>query len=176
MFRILVVGLLTRIKNVGAGIEAIRQLKDVKLTIVGDGPERKRLEALVEPRVEFKGFVTDSELDKLYFTCDLVLYPVLFEPFGLVPIEAMHHGKPVICSEKAGVAEIVQEAKCGFLVDPRKPQEIAKKIEILRRDKKLRWEMGKNGKRYAQQRLTGRHFVAKFEEMLTSLATSPHLK
>lgn len=176
MFRILVVGLLTRLKNVGAGIVAIRRFRGVKLTIVGYGPERKRLEALANRRVEFRGFVTDSELDKLYSSCDLVLYPVLFEPFGLVPIEAMRHGKPVICSEKAGVAEIVQEAKCGFLVDPRKPHEIAKKIEILRRDKKLRWGMGKNGKRYAQERLTGKHFVAKFEEMLTSLATSPHLE
>lgn len=167
MFRVLVVGLLTRLKNVEASILATRRLKGVKLTIVGDGPDRERLEKLADQRVEFMGFVSDPKLGKLYSACDLVLYPVLFEPFGLVPIEAIHHGKPVICSKKAGVAEIIQEAKCGFLVDPRNPEEIAEKIGVLQRDKKLRFEMGKNGKRYAQRRILGKQFVAKFEKMLT---------
>lgn len=172
MFRVLVVGPLEQFKNVEAGIKAVQRLNDVKLTVAGDGPERKKLEAMTNQNVEFVGFVGEQGLSKLYSECDVVLFPVLFEPFGLVPVEAMHSGKPVICSKKAGVAEIVQEAKCGFLVNPKDPEEIAEKIRILQTNAKLREDMGKNGKRYAQRRLTGQSLTERFERILHSLLSS----
>lgn len=168
MFLILVVSRLVRHKNLEAGIKATQRLKEknLRLVIAGDGPDRKRLETLANQQVEFKGDVRGAELDKLYSACDLVLYPVIWEPFGLVPIEAMRHGKPIVCSQESGVAEIINEARCGFLIDPRNIADIAEKIAILMGDEGLRKKMGKNGRRYYIQHMSRDRFVLEFERIL----------
>lgn len=170
MFSVLIVGRLTRSKNVAAGIKAVQKLRSVKLVIVGDGPDRRRLETLANEQVEFKGRVSDAELSKLYSMCDLLLFPALREPFGLVPIEAMHHGKPVICSMDAGVAEVVNAAQCGFLANPRDAGDIAEKMRVLLDDRDLRKKMGENGRRYIQQ-LTKDRFISEFERILATTIT-----
>jgi len=150
MFSVLVVSRLTRIKNVESAIKAVSLIDDVKLTIVGDGPDRARLEKIAGPQVEFKGKVNDSELKKLYESCDVVLFPALSEPFGLVPIEAMKYGKPVICSREAGVAEVIERAGAGLIIDPLNVKQIADSILLLKKNPSLRKKLGNSGRKFVR--------------------------
>jgi glycosyltransferase involved in cell wall biosynthesis len=135
-------------KNVESAIRAVSLLDDVRLVIVGEGPDQSRLKKMAGPRVEFKGRVNDSELRKLYESCDVVLFPALSEPFGLVPIEAMKYGKPVICSREAGVAEVVKQAGAGVVIDPLDIKQIADSILLLKKNFSLRKRLGNSGKRF----------------------------
>jgi glycosyltransferase involved in cell wall biosynthesis len=150
MFSVLVVSRLTRIKNVESAIRAVSLLDDVRLVIVGEGPNQSRLEKMAGPQVEFKGKVSDRELKGLYESCDVVLFPVLSEPFGLVPIEAMKYGKPVICSQEAGVAEVVERAGAGIIIDPLDIKQIADSILLLKKNFSLRKKLGNSGKKFVR--------------------------
>jgi glycosyltransferase involved in cell wall biosynthesis len=108
------------------------------------------LQSLANARVEFKGKVSDKELDKLYKSCDVVLFPVLAEPFGLVPIEAMKRGKPIICSREAGVAEIVEKANAGIIVNPLDIKQIADAILLLKEKPAMRKKLGNAGRRFVK--------------------------
>jgi glycosyltransferase involved in cell wall biosynthesis len=150
MFSVLVVSRLTRIKNVESAIRAVSLLDDVRLVIVGEGPDQSRLEKMAGPQVEFKGRVSDRELKGLYESCDAVLFPVLSEPFGLVPIEAMKYGKPVICSQEAGVAEVVKQAGAGIIINPLDIKQIADSILLLKKNSSLRKKLGNSGKKFVR--------------------------
>jgi glycosyltransferase involved in cell wall biosynthesis len=139
-------------------------LKNVKLVIVGEGPDRTRLERLADSRIEFKGRIKDEELDKTYRNCDVVLFPALAEPFGLVPIEAMKRGKPIICSKEAGVAEVVKQAEAGIIVDPLNIEQIANSILLLKRKPELRRKFGLKGKKFVKD--LSKKCVLEFERVL----------
>lgn len=124
-------------------IQAMRYLKDKKLFIVGEGTERPKLMKQAPSNVIFLGNIKDKVLRKLYSKCLAVLYPAFNEDFGLVPIEAMASGKPVIaCRDGGGVCETVLDGKTGFLTEPT-PQHIAEAVEKLEEKEALE-TMSKN--------------------------------
>ncbi len=86
-------------------IEAFNRLK-WPLKIVGAGPEERRLRQMAGPTVELLGWKTDTDLQEAYATCRAVIFPGE-EDFGIVPLEAMACGKPVIAYGKGGVLETV---------------------------------------------------------------------
>ncbi len=85
--------------------EAFRGL-DERITIVGDGPEKKRLIKQAPPNVEFVGWISNDKLLELYRNCEALIFPGV-EDFGIVPIEAQACGKPVIALSEGGALETV---------------------------------------------------------------------
>jgi glycosyltransferase involved in cell wall biosynthesis len=92
-------------KKINVAIEAFNRL-GYPLRIIGSGPEEKRLRAIAESNVEFMGWQSDEVVAKSYSTCRALIFPGE-EDFGIVPLEAMGSGKPVIAYGKGGILETV---------------------------------------------------------------------
>lgn len=113
----LVVSRLVAYKNVDLAIEGCNRLKK-HLIVVGEGPERSRLESMAGPTIRLLGRVDDTMLVDLYRRCVAVIFPAE-EDFGNVPVEAMMAGKPVLALGRGGVLETVIEGKTGvFFQEP----------------------------------------------------------
>jgi glycosyltransferase involved in cell wall biosynthesis len=112
---LLVVSPLTRYKRDDLAILAATRL-GAPLTVVGDGPERARLERLAGPSVAFLGHVPDRELSGLYRRASGLVF-CAEEDFGLVPVEAMREGCPVLALRAGGATETVQEGIGGLFFD-----------------------------------------------------------
>ncbi len=87
-----------------------------RLVVVGDGPERKRLESLAGPTIKFVGQVTRSHLVDLFERCRAYLVPGV-EDFGIAPVEAMAAGKPVVAFGRGGATETVVDGQTGIFFD-----------------------------------------------------------
>ncbi len=116
-FYYLVVSRLLSYKRIDLAIQAANLLK-VPLKIVGTGKEEIRLKRMAGPTVEFLGFVSDQKLSDLYSGCQALIFPTN-EDFGIVPVEAMYFGKPVLALAKGGALETVLAGKTGeFFREP----------------------------------------------------------
>jgi glycosyltransferase involved in cell wall biosynthesis len=122
--------------------------QDARLTIAGDGPQMadlktKSQELGISPRVTFTGWLSHSELDKLYRSCTIVVVPSVWpESFGMVGIEAMAYAKPVIAFDVGGISEWLTDGETGFLVNPKDIVGLAEKIETILHDPGLAERMG----------------------------------
>ncbi|MBI3385444.1 glycosyltransferase [Candidatus Gottesmanbacteria bacterium] len=138
----LYVGKLAAAKNVNLAIEAALKM-GFKLKVVGKGGEEESLKQLISNysstrqqagrslqrsssrqvrlgsnnNVEFLGEISDERLVELYTNCKAVIFPAVDEDFGIVPVEAMSFGKPVIAYKSGGVVETVIDGKTGALFD-----------------------------------------------------------
>ena len=104
----LMVSALVPYKRVDLAVEAFNRLGD-RLVIVGDGPESARLKKLASPNVELAGWLPDSSVRQLYAGCSAVIFPGE-EDFGIVPVEAIACGKPVVAFARGGALETVLDA------------------------------------------------------------------
>ena len=116
----LVVSRLSPYKRIDLAIEACARVNK-KLVVIGDGPDRKRLEALAESLqapVVFLGFQSDASIHRYYDHCEAFIFSGE-DDFGITPVEAMAHGKPVIAYGKGGALETVVDGKTGlFFAEP----------------------------------------------------------
>lgn len=101
----LIVSALVPYKKVEIAIEAFNQIGK-KLLIIGTGPESEKLKLIAKENIEFPGWKGDNELAEYYACCRALLFPGV-EDFGIVPLEAMACGKPVIAFGKGGALETV---------------------------------------------------------------------
>lgn len=133
---------------------------DVRLRILGDGPERARLEVAAEALglrevVFFLGFKAQSECVEILGEADALILNSLYECGGAVVLEAMSLGLPVIASDWGGPADYL-DASCGVLVSPTPradfPRRLADAILHLARNPEARLEMGRSGARKARER------------------------
>jgi glycosyltransferase involved in cell wall biosynthesis len=104
------------------------------LLVVGDGAQRSQLEDYVKnhglnDRIRWAGWVSYSELGSFFQRSDVFVFPTLEDIWGMVLLEAMAFGKPVICSNRAGAAEMVSHAENGYIVDPYQADEIANRMK-----------------------------------------------
>jgi glycosyltransferase involved in cell wall biosynthesis len=105
------------------------EMPDIAYLICGDGPDRTRLEAKaadlgVRERVKFSGFVPENRKPDYYRLADAYVMPSRGEGFGIVFLEALACGLPVVGSTIDGSREALLDGSLGLLVDPRKPQEV----------------------------------------------------
>jgi glycosyltransferase involved in cell wall biosynthesis len=167
-------------KNVEGVVKAISLLVDqgsfkgLHHYIIGDGPQRESLELMVrqlglERIVEFKGFVSDKDLDDYYRRCRLVVYTPLDETFGLIFLEAGLRRKPVIAPNHGGPTEVVEDGVNGFLVDPLEPRSIAEGIFRLLQDKNSAHALGDEGYRRVTSNFSFDSFVDRFEQKLAEI-------
>ena len=106
--------------------EVLRQVPDAKFLIAGKGPELEHLRQVVaglgiESKVRLLGFISDEDRNKLYRVADCAAFPSLYEPFGIVALEAMAARVPVVVSKVGGLQEVVQHAETGITVYPDNP-------------------------------------------------------
>ena len=109
----LVVSALVPYKRVDLAVEAFNSLGE-KLLVIGTGPELKHLQSMAKKNIEFLGWVGEEALPRYYQGCRALIFPGE-EDFGIVPVEAMASGKPVIAYGKGGALETVIEGKTGLL-------------------------------------------------------------
>ena len=113
-------GRLTHYKRVDLAIEACNRLGR-PLLIIGDGEERQRLQALAGPNVRFLGRLEDDAVRELLRRSRALLFPGE-EDFGIIPVEAMSAGVPVIAYGRGGARETVQDGVTGLLFDEQSPE------------------------------------------------------
>lgn len=104
----------------------------------------------LQSRVRFHGFVPAAELQHFYRDCDLFIAPSRYESFGLIYLEAMAYGKPVIGTRAGGIPEVVTD-QVGRLVAPEDPDQIAEAVLALMNDSALRRDLGLNAFRRVRQ-------------------------
>ena len=126
----LCVSRLARAKNIHLAIKACNQLR-LPLKIVGKGREEKYLRAIAGPTIEFLGEVKDEKLSKIYAGAKALIFPAQDEEFGIVPVEAMAHGVPVIAYRGGGVKETIIEGKTGLFFDELSAKVLIKAIQQL---------------------------------------------
>ena len=121
-------------KNIDLAVEAFKNLPDLNLEIIGDGPEYKNLKLKIKrlklDNVKLMGFVPDEELPYYYQNC-LAYLICNEEDFGISPIEAMSFGKPVLAYKKGGAAETVLEGVTGEFFFQPKPEKLAEAIRVF---------------------------------------------
>lgn len=158
--RVLFVGVLDRahlFKGIHEALEAIAQVPEAMLTIVGDGDQRAFLEAEVRSkgvsdRVVFAGRVSQEDLIRTYQQADVLLFPSTSraEAFGLVALEAQACGTPVIASRLPGVRTVVKDGETGILVTPGSVTEIVAALRKMYADPARREELGKNARKHIE--------------------------
>ena len=142
---VLFIGRLVPQKGVDTLIKAvpliIQRHRDAKILIAGDGWSRTYLEELAKSmglgdHVRFLGFISDWELADLMVAADVLVVPSVYEPFGIVALEGMAAGTPVVATNIGGLSEIIEHDKTGVLVYPRNPESIAWGVNRVLSDRK----------------------------------------
>lgn len=147
----------------------IRAMKDVdgRLLIVGEGPLESQLRALaaeidIEDKVIFLGRLLDGEMVACYHSCDVFVLPSIArsEAFGIVQLEAMACGKPVINTDlPTGVPRVSLGGETGITVPPGDSRALAEAINMLLRDSELRERYGANARRRVEDNFTMVHMI-----------------
>jgi len=149
---VLCVGRLVPQKGIEYLLQAVPRVawshSGVKFVLVGEGWYRDHLQYVAHStgqgwRVRFTGFVPDSELAALLASADVLVVPSVYEPFGIVALEGMAAGVPVVASQVGGLTEVVEHDRTGVLVYPRSPESIAWGIgHVLSNPDHARWLVG----------------------------------
>ncbi len=125
----LIVSRLYKYKNIDIAIEAFNKL-GYQLMIIGDGPDRERLENMAGPTIKLLGSKSDEVLAEYYSSCRAFVMPQE-EDFGLTPIEAMSFGKPVVALRRGGAIETIIEGETGEFFDDPIPEALADAVRRL---------------------------------------------
>jgi glycosyltransferase involved in cell wall biosynthesis len=168
-FRVLTAGRLVRLKAFDLAIRAFKILLEgsaangmtggAELQIIGKGPELARLRGLasalgLDGQVRFESWLPQEELWSRMRTCDVFIFPSLRDGGGLVVVEAMAAGKPVICVDLGGPGMHVTE-QCGIKVQPGSPRQVvtdlSTALERLWRNEEERLRMGRAARERAEQ-------------------------
>lgn len=174
---VLFVGRLDQEKRVGELIKAFAQLPaDVpaRLEIVGDGAHREDWTNLAQrvgiaDRTVFHGFISEDDLLAAYGRCDVFVMPGVAELQSLVTLESMAAGKPVIAADALALPHLVRPGHNGYLFQPGDVDELARHLETLLRDPRLRAEMGQRSRSIAsghQLETTLDRFESLYDEVL----------
>ena len=181
--RLLVIGRLVTRKGIGNTIEALAQLPGVELVVAGGpradaldaDPAVARLRALaarlgVADRVRFLGGVARPDVPALIRDSDVVVTVPWYEPFGIVPLEGMACGRPVVGTAVGGLLDTVVPGETGELVPPRRPDQLADTLRALLQDADRRAAYGRAARLRATSRYDWRHVVSQTENVYRAVA------
>jgi glycosyltransferase involved in cell wall biosynthesis len=167
--RVVFAGRLVRPKGAHVLIRAARDL-DVELVVCGEGREAPALRALarrlgIESRVAFRGWLDAQDLAGELADASVVAIPSLWpEPFGLVGIEALAAGRPVVASATGGVSDWLQDGVSGLLVRPGDARALARALGELLSDPERQRAMGAAGRSAVAERFSRERHVATLAE------------
>jgi len=178
---LLFVGRLVLYKGLFTLLQAFRLLlkhhPQARLAIVGTGPQEPRLRQAIHrlgltKEVRLLGRLPHETLLQAYSACDLFVLPSRSrsEAFGIVLLEAMAQGKPVVATRVGGIPYVVPDGKAGLLVPPNNPHSLAAAITKLLDDPELRRRMGVAGRLHVQNNFTLHQIINKLEALYWQLA------
>lgn len=161
------IGRLVRYKGVDILLRALERVPDLRLDIVGSGPESSRLKTLaralaITDRIRWFGEYPDEDLPRRMAEADFLVLPsvTVEEMFGLVVIEAMAASRPVITTAlPSGVREVNVAGDTGLEVPLRDVDALARALDMLAHDSELRARMGENGRLRAERYFSRRRMV-----------------
>lgn len=186
---LLFVGRIEPLKGLDTLIHAIAQMRArgvyVCLAVIGGDPdtsleaqnaEMARVQALREEAslsdlITFLGKRSQDTLPYYYSAADAVVVPSYYESFGMVALEAMACGTPVVASQVGGLAFLIQDGVTGFTVPVDEPEALSDKLLLLVRDEKLRQQLGLKASAVAQQyswETIATRILALYGQLLTS--------
>lgn len=117
-------------KNIDTLIKAFNKT-GYKLKIAGTGKEYEKLKSIASSNIELLGFVTEDKKKDLLTNCKGFIFPTDYEDFGIVVVEALSYGKPVMCHNTGGPVEIVSNSKTGMLFSSLDIKDFANSIEVF---------------------------------------------
>jgi glycosyltransferase involved in cell wall biosynthesis len=170
------VGRLSEEKGTRYLIRAMGLLREsfpaLRLEVVGAGPEREKLEALVVAMeltscVRFLGWQQDVQ--KYLEGWDLCVLPSIEEGFGLAAVEAMASGLPVIASRVGGLEEVIVDGETGWLVEPRNAEALAQRIRFALHHGSRRNQVAEAGRQFAAEHFSAEAMVEKIREIYDDL-------
>jgi len=157
--------------------EVCGRIRDARLVIAGDGPERSRLQALAEDlavssRIRWLGHVDRAQMESVFVSARVQVIPSRWrEPFGIVAAEAMMRGTAVIASGSGGLAELIQHGDTGILTPPNDVHALAEALGALLENRELAESLGCRAREFAQRNLTEDVFVDRFIALYKRLAS-----
>jgi glycogen synthase len=160
-WRLLYVGRIDERKGIDTAVRALEHLPaEATLDIVGSGDDaaEQRLRALADERVRFVGIVAREQLPGVYADADAVVFPVRWrEPWGVVPLEAMGVGRPVVATGRGGSGEYLRDGDNALLFDPEDPAALAAQVTRLAGDESLRRRLRASGLETARLHTAAAH-------------------
>ena len=147
-----------------------KEMDDVTLVMAGSGEMLPFLRAQakflgIEDRVRFLGYVEDSLLPGLFGMADVFVLPsTTAEAFGIVILEAMAAGVPVVATDVGGIPEIIMNSESGLLVPPGNELELRNAIRRVLKDRELAVELGSNGRRAVEERYSWNRVTEEIEK------------
>ena len=180
--KLMFVGRLAAVKGVPVLLEALAEARvirpDLTLTLVGDGPDRARLEAEAQSRglreaVRFVGYKSQAEVAKLLASHDALVLPSFAEGVPVVLMEAMAARIPAIATAVGGVSELVRDGETGCLVPPGDAAVLCDAILLLMNDSALRQRMGDAGRAKVEAGFTATTEAARLAHLFRAGADLP---
>ena len=170
-FAIGAVGRLVPEKGFDVLIRALAGLPEADLVLMGDGPERAGLEGLgrelgLQDRMTFTGWVEPPWVARQ--RCDVLVMPSRVEGFGLVAVEALLAGIPVVASRVGGLTEVVEDGVTGLLVPSDDPEALASALRELEGDSVLRAELAERGRADVRRRFSVEAMMSAYDRFLAS--------
>jgi len=176
---ILFVGRICKQKGLQFLIQSMKKLpQKLKLVVIGDGHYLPEIKLLVknfglENRINILGSLLNEEIGQYYKKCLAVIMPSIWtEPFGIVGIEAMSYGKPVIAFNVGGISEWLKDGENGFLVERGNISQLVEKIQVILNDKELCKKMGKNARNTFESKYTKMAHIKKLLEIFDKTINS----
>ncbi len=148
----LIVSQLRKYKRIDLAVNAFNKL-GLNLIIIGQGPEKKKLQKKAAKNIQFLGWQSDEKIIEYYKNCTAFVFPGE-DDFGIAPVEAMSYGKPVLAYRKGGATETVIEGKTGEFFDVQHPAVLADGIRRLKNNL-LKYDpefIFAHAKKFSQQR------------------------
>lgn len=159
-FYIVSVGRMAKVKGFDILLKTIKLMKtrrkEIHLVLIGDGPERKNLEELssllgITDQVHFTGWIQGEEKFRYMAASDVYVMSSIHEGFGLVLLEAMAAGLPIIATNKGGQTDIIKSERSGILVPPGDTEDLADAIIKLSEDDGIRETMRSFNRTYYKE-------------------------
>ncbi|HOX41000.1 MAG TPA: glycosyltransferase [bacterium] len=139
-------------------VQAFNEL-ELPLKIIGSGPMRPHLQKIAKKNIEFLGYLSDSELSDCYAGAQAFVFPAE-EDFGIVAVEALASGRPVVAYKEGGAAEVVEEGKTGVLFDSQTVKSLVSAVKSFKSDLFCQETLVELSKKYSKTRF--KHELAKY--------------
>jgi len=156
-----------------AALMILKEIPQTTFLVIGDGPLRRMLEELVSElglnsNIVFTGFRTD--IPDLISIFDVAVLSSIFEGFGIVILEYMALGKPVVATRIGGIPEIITDKENGLLVSPQRPDEMARAVISLLNDEDKARQIGLAARTMVESRFSAGKMVEEYHKLYLSLA------
>jgi len=176
---VLFFGRTTKQKGIDVLIDAAGMIDpSAKIVICTAGADTKEYLAEIEARARSKDniifinkMLDEDECVAIYSGASVFACPSVYEPFGIINLEAMACGVPVVASRVGGIKEIVIDGETGYFVEPGNPKQLADKINLLLADEVVSRKMGEAGRRRVEERFSWRIIARRTKELYEEIIT-----